>query len=99
MIEKGRHQKNTLPRLERICPFCQVIEDETHFITSCTKYENERTCLFRECRETSIHFDAMTNEMKLVFILSNEDTNITSKLGSFIFNCLKKRESEINKLS
>ena len=90
MIEKGRHQKTPLPRPERLCPFCQVIEDETHIIIACIKYENGRNPLCRTCSETSIHFETMTNEMKFVFILSNEDTNITSKLVSFMYNCLKK---------
>ena len=99
MIEKGRHHKTPLQRSDRICPFCKVIEDEIHFITSCTKYDNERIPLFRMCNETSNHFETMTNEVKFIFILSNEDSNITSILGSFIYTCLKKRENEIANLS
>ena len=31
----------------------------------------------------------MANELKFIFLMSNEDIDIMSKLGSFIFNCLK----------
>ena len=96
MIEKGRHQKPVLERSERKCPFCESeIEDELHFIISCPKYENERTLLFRACTENSIHFETMSNELKFIFIMSNEDLNVSSKLGSFIFNSMKTREREI----
>ena len=96
MIEKGRHQKNPLPRSERTCPFCESdIEDECHFITTCPKYDTERIPLFRAATENSTHFVNMSNELKFIFLFSNEDLNVMSQLGSYIFNCMKKRENEI----
>ena len=92
MIEKGRHKKPPLERSNRTCPFCKsVIEDEIHFIITCPKYKNERIPLFRVCTENSNYFATMSNESKFIFIMSNEDANVTSKLGSFIFNCMKIR--------
>ena len=96
MIEKGRHRNPPLDRSERTCPFCEsVIEDEIHFLIECPKYNNERIPIFRACNQSSIYFENMTNELKFIFIMSNEDINIMSILGSFIFNCLKKREIEL----
>ena len=99
MIEKGRHRKPPLERSERKCPFCKsLVESELHFIVTCPKYENERTLLFRACTENSIHFEVLSNESKFIFIMSNEDMNISSALGSYTFNCMKLREVEINLL-
>ena len=95
MIEKGRHEIPVLERSERKCPFCEFeIEDELHFIITCPEYENERT-LFTACTENSIHFEIMANELKFIFIMSNEDLNVSSKLGSFVSNSMKIREREI----
>ena len=96
MIEKGRHRNPPLERSERKCPFCEPdIEDELHFIVACPVYENLRRSLFRMCSNTSIHFESMSNEEKFIFILSNEDVNVVSQLGSFIFNSLKVRASKL----
>ena len=46
-IETGRHCKPPLPRQNRICSVCNVIEDEEHFLVSCKKYEAERLSLFK----------------------------------------------------
>ena len=96
MIEKGRHQKIPLQRSERTCQFCDsVIEDECHFITTCPKYDTERIILYMAATENSKHFENMPNETKFIFLFSNEDTNVMSQLGAYIFNCLKKRENEM----
>ena len=94
MIEKGRHQK--LERQDRVCPFCiTIIEDEHHFITSCPTYENERAYLYSECSNTSRFFDTMTNPQKFIFIMSNENPTILSKLGAFTFNSFKLRDEKL----
>ena len=93
MIEKGRHQKPPLSRPERTCHYCpSEIEDELHFITSCPRYENERIPLYRTAIENSIHFENLSNESKFIFLFSNEDLSVTSQLGSFVYNSIKKRE-------
>ena len=45
-IETGRY--TNIPRNERICKNCtnQEIEDETHFLTRCPKFSEERDDLF-----------------------------------------------------
>ena len=45
-IETGRY--TNIPRNERICKNCinQEIEDETHFLTRCPKFNGERDDLF-----------------------------------------------------
>ena len=79
-IEKGRHHENPIPRTERLCKFCEVVEDELHFIVSCDLFETERETLFEACRNSSALFEGMADEMKLIFILTNEDTVIESRL-------------------
>ena len=95
MIEKGRHRKKPIPRTERLCKSCNVIEDEMHFIVSCGLYKNERENLFEACKNTSTFFEGMADEAKLIFILSNEDKIAESKLGNFVYKCFTKRSKEL----
>ena len=97
MIEKGRHHKKPIPRTERLCKFCKVVEDELHFIVSCDLFENERESLFEACRNSSALFEGMDDEVKLIFILTNEDTVIESRLGNFVYNSFRKRSIELEK--
>merc|ERR1712102_158002 len=41
-IETGRWGKNKIPRADRQCTLCNVIEDEFHVLNICPRYVNER---------------------------------------------------------
>ena len=41
-IETGRWGKNKIPRADRQCTLCNVIEDEYHILIICPRYVNER---------------------------------------------------------
>ena len=92
MIEKGRHFRPKIERQERKCPCCELnVEDECHFLTECPIYATERNELFTTIRESSCHFDNMTNVQKFIFIMSNEDEIILKKVAKFIFTSMKSR--------
>ena len=48
ICKTGRHRYPVIPVEQRICPCCTSndIEDEYHFFTSCTLYQQERVELF-----------------------------------------------------
>ena len=93
MIEKGRHYKPPLPRVNRLCPFCKdQTEDECHFLISCPLYNDERKDLFDSIRETTLLFDEIpTAFQKFIFLLTNENDTIMSKLAAFTYNSFRKR--------
>ena len=71
-IERGRWSKpRMIPRNERLCAVCGVIEDEYHCLVMCPRYENERrnrlpeTLRERPCMEQLIHFFNVKNERQL----------------------------------
>ena len=41
MIEIGRYHRPPIPVEDRLCPTCNVIEDEEHFMLECTQYNRE----------------------------------------------------------
>ena len=44
MIEKGRYEG--LPRAERLCVNCKIIEDEFHFLDKCSMLSENRKKFF-----------------------------------------------------
>ena len=73
MIEKGRHFKPPLARVDRLCPFCKdQTEDECHFLISCPLYNDDRKDLFDSIRKTTLLFDEIPTALqKFIFLLTN----------------------------
>ena len=96
LIERGRHMRPRLERSDRKCFRCSSdIEDECHFVIKCPLYIKERNRLFDACRKTCLSFDSMSEEQKFIFILSNEDIDITRVFAGFLFRSFKIRETSI----
>ena len=91
MIEKGRHVRPRMERNERKCFLCKdEIEDEKHFITKCPLYAQERTLLFQNCCQNSLHLDSLTTvEQQINFILMKESKGVTTKLTKFVYDSFK----------
>ena len=65
MIEEGRHKRPIIPREERYCPHCpNVVESETHFLTSCTAYR--RDILFNKLTESFPQFAQLDDKNKFI---------------------------------
>ena len=85
-----------MERSERKCFKCKVdVEDEFHFVIKCPLYAAERKVLFDAFSENCKNFDSLTEEQKFIFILSNEDTDLTKILAKFLFRSFKIRESAL----
>ena len=100
LIEKGRHMRPRLERNDRKCFVCNdKIENESHFLTECPLYENERNSLYQACRENCVNFDLLnTNEQRFCFIMTNENPHVIKELGKFIFHAFKVRQLKITPL-
>ena len=73
---------------ERTCKNCfsEEIEDETHFLCVCTKFITKRNILFNLVAKKYPRFSSLSNESKLIFLLSNEDTDILAATARFILD-------------
>ena len=94
LIEKGRHLRPRLERNDRKCFICKAeVENEKHFLITCPLYENQRENLFHQCRENCRSFDSLTpEEERFIFIMTNEDINVTKSVAKFISDSFKFRE-------
>ena len=72
----------------KLCPFCENIENESHFILRCSKYE--------PLREKYIwkHFDSHSHP-NVVDILKNDNLFVIRDVAMYIFYALKLREDTL----
>ena len=92
MIEKGRHYPVPMNVSDRVCPMCNDIEDEKHFLISCSIYTNERCSLFHTI---SINTDNIEPSVLFCQLMTLENQNHLEKLGEFIYHAFKKRREYI----
>ena len=75
-IEEGRYRKITLP--ERICQLCNVeVEDEKHFVLSCSKLETGRKSFNDKINDIYPAFSLMNISDKFKYILTSKDYDLT----------------------
>ena len=97
-IEIGRFGKTKTPRQERYCLFCKTlgihaVEDEVHFITTCSLFTEERKiCLdkiFARFPSTAL----LDNSNMFLWLMSQEDTDCIKWVGKFCKQGFKIREN------
>ena len=76
-IEIGRYLRPPLPAQERMCLFCNdgSIEDEKHFMLSCTLYSNMPAYIvfLDTCKETIHNFQYLSTESKFNHVMRSTD--------------------------
>jgi exonuclease III len=92
-IERGRHSTPKTPRHLRVCKFCHSnqIEDEEHFILSCSKYANERQSFLTQLSKL---LKCSVKELKLqnlVTILGSKNSSIISTTATFLHSIYRIR--------
>lgn len=90
-VETGRY--NRLNISDRTCLVCvsNDVEDEVHFLTQCQAFTPHRDELFKEARLKCLHFDTLSDENKLVWLMSAEDKVIIHALAKYTHTCLTLR--------
>ena len=91
LIEKGRHFK--IPREERLCQKCKLLDDEIHFLLHCTINSNLRKEYFEFLSYDSFFKDLSISE-KIIYILNPSTPTEVNKLGSFIKKSIELRTGE-----
>ena len=95
-IETGRHTTPKTPTHLRICTFCteNTIEDELHFILSCTHYTTERNKLYHQLDNKYNHqFSNFDNSNKIKFLFNSVDPFVCNLFANFIFHATLKRKN------
>ena len=83
-IERGRYQG--IPRHNRVCPRCSSgeIEDEIHFLFSCTHLNDGRKNLMSQIYKNCAEFMNLDIKNKFVWLMNCENKDILLELCSYI---------------
>ena len=89
MIEIGRyHTPSPLPIEDRLCPACNKVEDEAHFLLACKSHD--RSDLIKCCSNINKVFPLLSQCDQLNFILSSSDPQITHAVAKYSSQNLRK---------
>ena len=83
-IERGRYQGAL--RQDRLCLRCTSgeIDDEKHFLISCSTCPVIRTEMFSRINNICQNFDVLDPEQKLYWLLNNENEEILASICNLI---------------
>jgi hypothetical protein len=90
-IETGRYVSK--PIHERVCTLCNGvnIEDEQHFLMTCTAYTDLRFYLFKAASTVNASFNMLDTTDKFIFLL--KEAKLQNILASILFNMYKRRRA------
>ena len=92
MIEEGRHSRPKIPREHRYCRFCSnQVEDEIHMLINCQLYGNRDQWL-HEIGVKFPHFNTLDSHQKFIFLMTQEDEQITLQIAEKITHWFELRE-------
>jgi len=90
-VETGRYNGRNLT--DRTCEICgsNDIEDEEHFLTVCKAFGNDREQLYVHAKANCKNFTNLSNEHKMIWLMTAEDSDIVHALASYTRRCLQLR--------
>ena len=79
----------------RICSICtsNEVEDEMHFITTCTAYGEIRQKLYNYISTVNCNFLSLSNKNKLIWLMICEDDEVIKRVSQYIFDSFEIRKS------
>ncbi len=93
-IETGRY--TSIPEEFRLCLLCNAnaIENEEHFLFSCSFYDELRESFFTDITQDNIYFDTLTINDKFKVLMCENNVKRTAK---FLYNAFQRRRNTLFK--
>ena len=93
--ERGRHVKpQKIPLEQRTCQRCTLnsVDDEIHFLITCSYFATQRTSLLAESKLLNGEFDSLSNDDKFIYIMSSTHRPLVICLAkyTYMFSNLKR---------
>ena len=95
-IERGRYTRPKTPVTERLCPCCNAIEDEHHFLLNCRIYDQDRDIMFFKISTKYENICEIESRNRFKFLLTNDDPLVLNALGKIIYTAFQRREIWVN---
>jgi hypothetical protein len=87
-IETGRwHKPNPIPRNERKCILCNMLEDEYHFLFECELYKDLRIRYIKQ------YYRKRPNILKFIELITSERKRENMNLSVYVFKAMERRSA------
>ena len=93
-IETGRYARPKIPKEERLCTECKVIENEQHFLLKCSRFNDERFHLFQKVSDLCPNFPTLSDPDKFIYLMTAEK-KVACETAKFCYLSFEKRKSII----
>ena len=87
-VEVGRYHRPKKNPEERICPKCNILEDEIHCLMACNINSEIREQLFEQIEHQHPVFRHMNVKDRFIYLMHNDDHNLCPLIQNFIVNCV-----------
>ena len=92
-VERARHQRNSKPIWERVCPHCKfAVDDELHLLLFCKTNINARETFMSSISPLIPNLAAMHHQEKFLKIMSSENKHVLQHLAKFIYKSFEIRD-------
>ena len=93
MIEEGRKRRPIINRCDRLCPNCNKVEDEIHFLIDCSKYNNERKIMYNKIEAFLPNFSEIPDsKSKFILLMTQGNLEVSKILATYIYKGLNTIE-------
>ena len=86
-VEKGRQQN--IPRNDRLCKMCGVIEDEEHLLNECSIYQNERQNFLANIPSVVLNVNSQISFLPLMC-----DDRVQTQMAIYVNKCFTLRKAK-----
>ena len=83
-IERGRYCEEKSE--ERLCNFCNIIEDEIHFLCDCKRYLELRCKMFDTINNSNLRYPSLELSVILTTLMTSNDQSVIKSVAKFIYN-------------
>lgn len=96
-IETGRYLKKELH--QRVCEMCNAgeVEDEQHFLTTCTAFSEERKVLYQTVLNHCSNFGNLNKENQMIWLMTAENPDIVHTVARYTHRCFQLRHEQVIK--
>ena len=83
-IERGRYCEEKSE--ERLCNFCNIIEDEIHFLCDCKRYLELRCKMFDTINNSNLRYPSLELSVIFTTLMTSNDQSVIKDVAKFIYN-------------
>ena len=72
-----------------------MVEDERHFVTTCSETLSNRRILYDKISQIDGSFNELNDNDKLLYLFTSKDRTILTWFGKFLYNSFREKNKKV----